>query len=64
MSWTQSAYISAEIRDVRVSSFLAKVYGWMAAGLMLTASTGLIVASTGNIFFWILRFIGNRRVVE
>ena len=63
MSWSESAYISAEIRDVRVSSFLAKVYGWMAAGLMLTASTALIVASTGNLtktlmhnfgLFWVL----------
>lgn len=49
MSWNESTYISADLRDVRVSSFLSKVYGWMAAGLMLTASTALIVASSGNL---------------
>jgi FtsH-binding integral membrane protein len=46
MSWSESTYISADIRDARVSSFLGKVYGWMAAGLMLTASSALIVASS------------------
>ena len=49
MSWNEAAYISDDIRDARVSSFLGKVYGWMAAGLMLTASSALIVASTGDL---------------
>jgi uncharacterized protein len=49
MSSNESTYISADLRDVRVSSFLSKVYGWMAAGLMLTASTALIVASSGDL---------------
>ena len=46
MSWNESAIVSADIRDARVSAFLTKVYGWMAAGLMLTASTALIVGSS------------------
>ncbi len=51
----------ADIRDVRVTAFLSKVYGWMFAGLVVTAVTALGVASSpflietlivNRIFFW------------
>jgi hypothetical protein len=63
MSWNQSSYASADVRDVRVTAFLSKVYGWMFLGLLITAGTALVVASSpflietliGNrILFWIL----------
>src|SRR5215207_255656 len=63
MSWNQSSYASADVRDVRVTAFLSKVYGWMFLGLLITAGTALGVASSpllietliGNrILFWIL----------
>ena len=63
MSWNQSSYASADVRDVRVTAFLSKVYGWMFLGLLITAGTALAVASSpllietliGNrILFWIL----------
>jgi uncharacterized protein len=65
MSWNQSSYVSADVRDVRVTAFLSKVYGWMFLGLLITAGTALAVASSetlietfiGNrILFWILLF--------
>jgi FtsH-binding integral membrane protein len=58
MSWSESAYISADVRDVRVSSFLGKVYSWMAAGLMLTASTALIVGSSEQFAKTLLKNFG------
>ena len=63
MSWNQSSYVSADVRDVRVTAFLSKVYGWMFLGLLVTAGTAVAVASSpalietifGNrILFWIL----------
>src|SRR5215207_1866902 len=64
MSWNQSsAYVPADIRDVRVTAFLSKVYGWMFLGLLITAGTALAVASSpilietlilNRILFWIL----------
>jgi uncharacterized protein len=63
MSWNQSSYLSADIRDVRVTAFLSKVYGWMFLGLLITAATALGVASSpllietlilNRILFWIL----------
>src|SRR3954453_16650693 len=46
MSWNESSYVSADVRDVRVTAFLSKVYGWMFLGLLLTAGTALTVASS------------------
>jgi uncharacterized protein len=65
MSWNQASYVSADVRDARVTSFLSKVYGWMFLGLLITAGTALVVSSSetlietfiGNrILFWILLF--------
>ena len=57
--------ISADVRDARVSAFLARVYGWMFLGLLVTAGTGLLVASSpgfrqvlfGQGLFWVLGFV-------
>ena len=63
MSWNQASYVSADVRDVRVTSFLSKVYGWMFLGLLITAGTALVVSSSqtlietfiaNRILFWIL----------
>lgn len=63
MSWNESSIISADVRDVRVTSFLSKVYGWMFLGLLVTAGTAVVVASSpvlietlilNRILFWIL----------
>lgn len=65
MSWNQSSFASADVRDVRVTAFLSKVYGWMFLGLLLTAGTAVVVASSpalietlilNRILFWILLF--------
>ena len=65
MSWNQSSSVSADVRDVRVTAFLSKVYGWMFLGLLLTAGTAVVVASSpalietlilNRILFWILLF--------
>ena len=65
MSWNQSSYASPEVRDVRISAFLSKVYGWMFLGLLITAGTALAVASSETLvttlilnrfLFWILLF--------
>src|SRR5215471_15067459 len=48
-SWQQPqqpSFVSADIGDERVSAFLARVYGWMFAGLLLTAVTAFAVASS------------------
>ncbi len=62
MSWNQSSsYMPADVRDVRVTAFLSKVYGWMFLGLLITAGTAVVVASSqtlietfilNRIFFW------------
>lgn len=63
MSWNQSSYMPADVRDVRVTAFLSKVYGWMFLGLLLTSGTALVVASSpflietlilNRVLFWIL----------
>lgn len=63
MSWNQTSYVPADVRDVRVTAFLSKVYGWMFLGLLITAGTALAVASSpvlietfilNRILFWIL----------
>jgi len=46
MSWNESSFVAADVRDVRVTSFLSKVYGWMFLGLLLTAGTAVVVASS------------------
>ena len=46
MSWNESSFVSADVRDVRVTAFLSKVYGWMFLGLLLTAGTAVTVASS------------------
>ncbi len=66
MSWNESSsFASADVRDVRVTAFLSKVYGWMFLGLLLTAGTAIVVASSpalietlilNRILFWILLF--------
>lgn len=65
MSWNESSYASPDVRDVRVTAFLSKVYGWMFLGLLITAGTALAVASSetlittlilNRILFWILLF--------
>src|SRR5262245_24689135 len=63
MSWNESSFVSADVRDVRVTAFLSKVYGWMFLGLLVTAGTAVVVASSpalvetlilNRILFWIL----------
>lgn len=48
MSWNQSfiAPQVADLRDERVGAFLTRVYGWMAFGLLITAMTAYVVASS------------------
>ena len=63
MSWNESSYIPAGVRDTRVTAFLSKVYGWMFLGLLITAGTALVVASSpflietlilNRLLFWVL----------
>jgi FtsH-binding integral membrane protein len=66
MSWNQSSFTSpqvADVRDERVGAFLSKVYGWMFAGLLVTAVTAFTVAASpalietlilNRILFWAL----------
>mgnify|MGYP003296321909 CR=1 FL=1 len=64
MSWNESSYqVSADVRDVRVTAFLSKVYGWMFLGLLITAGVAFAVASSpalietlilNRVLFWIL----------
>ena len=65
MSWNQASPVPADVRDVRVTAFLSKVYGWMFLGLLVTAGTALIVASSpvlietlilNRFLFWMLLF--------
>jgi FtsH-binding integral membrane protein len=46
MSWNQSSLATADVRDERVGAFLSKVYGWMFAGLLITAMSAFVVASS------------------
>jgi uncharacterized protein len=59
----ESSFISASISDERVGAFLAKVYGWMFVGLLVTAVTALAVASSpalieavfaDRLIFWVI----------
>jgi uncharacterized protein len=65
MSWNESSYRASVGQDVRVTSFLSKVYGWMFLGLLLTAGTAVAVASSETLIqtlilnrglFWVLLF--------
>jgi FtsH-binding integral membrane protein len=62
MSWNESSHMSADVRDVRVTAFLSKVYGWMFLGLVITGVTALFVSSSetlietlilNRILFWV-----------
>lgn len=61
----ESQQIAADVRDARISAFLVRVYGWMFLGLLVTAGTGLWVASSpefrqvlfGQGLFWVLGFV-------
>jgi FtsH-binding integral membrane protein len=64
MSWNEPSYAVAGA-DVRITSFLSKVYGWMFLGLLVTAVTAFFVASSpvlietfiaNRILFWVLLF--------
>lgn len=71
MSWNQQSsqnqprdsFVSALTSDERVGAFLARVYGWMFIGLLVTAGTAFVVASTpsliqlvfgSRIVFWMI----------
>jgi uncharacterized protein len=71
MSWNQPSWNQApvaapelaDVRDERVGAFLSKVYGWMFFGLLVTAVTAFVVASTpaileiifsNRLVFWVL----------
>jgi len=65
MSWNQASYVPADVRDTRVTAFLSRVYGWMFLGLLLTAGTAVVVASSPTLIetlilnrglFWIMLF--------
>jgi FtsH-binding integral membrane protein len=49
MSWNQSSFSAPQVvdlRDERVGTFLTRVYGWMSFGLLITAVTAYVVASS------------------
>ena len=59
----QPSFVSADIRDERVSAFLSKVYAWMFVGLLITALIAFGVASTpalveavivNRMMFWVI----------
>jgi uncharacterized protein len=63
MSWNESSYVSADVRDERVTAFLSKVYGWMFLGLLITAGVAFAVASSealietlilNRLLFWVI----------
>jgi uncharacterized protein len=65
MSWNQQSptYLPADVLAARITSFLGKVYGWMFLGLLVTATTAAVVASStpliealilNRLVFWML----------
>src|SRR5689334_17581750 len=66
MSWNQQpSTLTADARDARITAFLARVYGWMFLGLLVTTTTAFVVASSPLLWetlvrnrpvFWILMF--------
>ena len=57
MSWNQSSSVPVSLSDERVTSFLSKVYLWMFVGLLITAGTAFVVASSPTL---VATFILNR----
>ena len=66
MSWNQQpTYVSADVLASRITAFLGRVYAWMFLGLLVTAGTAFVVASSApliealilnRLVFWILVF--------
>src|SRR5258705_2599045 len=63
MSWNQPTAATVDLHEARVGTFLSKVYGWMFVGLLITAGTAFVVASSPTLIetvilnravFWIL----------
>lgn len=63
MSWNQSSVTATGIGDERITAFLSRVYGWMFAGLLITAVTAFVVALSpvlietllqNRLMFWVL----------
>jgi FtsH-binding integral membrane protein len=48
MSWNTEppSYVGADVLAARISAFLGRVYAWMFLGLLVTASTAYVVASS------------------
>src|SRR5690349_10397712 len=47
MSWNQQpAYVSPDVLAAKVTAFLGRVYAWMFLGLLVTATTAFVVASS------------------
>ena len=48
MSWNQSSLTTPQLAELseRIGAFLSKVYGWMFVGLLVTAVTAYVVASS------------------
>jgi len=48
----ESALSAPALADERVRAFLRAVYGWMGAGLAITAVTAVFIASSPSLLFW------------
>ena len=62
MSWNQQSptYLPADVLAARVTAFLGRVYGWMFLGLLVTATTALVVLSSATLMEFI---VANRGVL-
>ena len=56
-------FATPALADERITGFLRAVYGWMCAGLAITAATAMVIASTpavviaiatNRLLFWVL----------
>lgn len=66
MSWNQQpTYASPDMLATRITAFLGRVYAWMFLGLLVTAGTASVVASSdlliealilNRLVFWVLVF--------
>ena len=64
MSWNQQpVYASPDVLAARITAFLGRVYAWMFLGLLVTAGTAFVVASSApliealilnRLVFWVL----------
>jgi FtsH-binding integral membrane protein len=63
--WNQTSIAPAQISDERVGAFLRSVYGWMGAGLLVTAGVAFAIASSqtfietlllNRVLIWIILF--------